>query len=76
MLGDSHYRNYPRELQEDMVSNALLKCIKNIHNYKPERAATCFNYFTRCVEHSFWDTLAKHYKQQNIQRELLRAYMD
>jgi len=59
-----------------MVSNALLKCIKNIHNYKPERASTCFNYFTRCVEHSFWDTLAKHYKQQNIQRELLRAYMD
>ena len=35
LLGDSRYRNYPKELQEDMVSAALEKAIKNIKNYKP-----------------------------------------
>jgi len=40
-----------------MVSAALLKCIKNIKNFKEEYADRCFNYFTRCVEHSFWTTL-------------------
>lgn len=35
LLGDSRYRNYPRELQNDMISDAIVKMIKNIHNYKP-----------------------------------------
>ena len=76
LLGDSRYRCYPQHLQEDMVSAALLKCVKNIKNYKREKAATCFNYFTRATEHAFWDVLGKHYKQMNIKRELTRQYAD
>ena len=38
LLGDSRYRSYPRELQEDMVSAAMEKCIKNIKNFKKEYA--------------------------------------
>ena len=76
MLGDSRYRNYSSEMKDDMASAALLKCIKNIHNYKKERAATCFNYYTRCTEHAFWEVLGKHYKQMNLQRELTRQYAD
>ena len=57
-----------------MVSAALLKCLKNIKNYKKEKASSCFNYYTRCAEHAFWEFLAKHYKQLNIQRELVRHY--
>ena len=59
-----------------MVSAALLKCVKNIKNYKKEKADSCFNYYTRCAEHAFWDVLGKHYKQMNIQRELTRQYAD
>ena len=63
-------------MQEDMESEALLKCIKNIKNFKKDYADKCFCYFTRCVEHSFWMTLAKHYKHINLQRDLILRYAD
>ena len=76
LLGDSRYRNYPKELQEDMVSNAVMKMIKNIKNYKKEYADKCFNYWTRCVEHAFWSTLGKHYKYMNMVRQLTLDFAD
>ena len=74
LLGSNRYRNYSKDMQDDLVSAALVKCIKNIHNFKPERADTCFNYYTRCTEHAFWEVLSKYYKQMNIQRELTLDY--
>ena len=74
MLGSSKYRGYPKQMQDDLVSAALVKCIKNIHNFKLERAGTCFNYYTRCTEHAFFEVLGKHYKQLNIQRQLTLDY--
>ena len=59
-----------------MTSAALVKCIKNIKNYKPERASNCFNYYTRCTEHAFWEVLGKHYRQINIRRELVMQYAE
>ena len=76
LLGDSRYRNYPNDLHEDMISDAILKCIRNIKNYKHEYAYCSFNYFTRCVEHSFWTTLGKHYKHINKTRKLILDYAD
>lgn len=76
LLGDSRYRNYSKDLQEDMVSAALLKCVKNIKNYKKERAASCFNYYTKCTEHAFWNVLDKHYKHVNMVRQLTLDFAD
>ena len=76
LLGDSRYRNYPKQLQEDMVSAALEKAIKNIHNYKPQYKDKCFNYWTRCVEHAFWSTLGKHYKYMNMVRQMTLDFAD
>lgn len=76
LLGDSRYRNYPRDLQDDMISEAIVKMIKNIHNYKPAFKDKCFNYWTRCCEHSFWTTLGKHYKYKNMIRQMSLAYAD
>ena len=76
LLGDSRYRNYPRDLQEDMVSDAIMKMIKNIHNYNPEFKDRCFNYWTRCCEHSFWTTLGKHYKYMNMVRQMTLDFAD
>lgn len=76
LLGDSRYRNYPKELQEDMVSAALEKAIKNIKNYKKEYASKCFNYWTRCVEHAFWQILGKHYRHMNTVRQMALDFAD
>ena len=76
LLGDSRYRRYPKDMQEDMESNALLKCIRNIKNYKPQYADKCFNYFTRCVEHSFWTTLSAYCKHINLQLNMTLRYAD
>ena len=59
-----------------MISDAVVKMIKNIHNYKKEYADKCFNYLTRCCEHSFWSTLSKHYKYMNMVRQLTLDFAD
>jgi len=76
LIGDSRYRNYSKDLHEDMVSAALEKCVKNIKNYNAEYADRCFNYYTRCCEHAIWTVLKKHYRQMNIRRELALAFAD
>lgn len=59
-----------------MVSAALEKAIKNIHNYKPQYKDKCFSYWTRCVEHAFWSTLDKYYKHINTVRQLTLDFAD
>lgn len=76
LLGDSRYRNYDADMHEDMTSAALVKCIKNIKNYKKQYAYCCFNYFTRVVEHAFWEVLGKHYKHLNTVRQLTLDFAD
>ena len=65
LLGDSKYRRYSKHMKEDMCSEALVKCLKNVKNFKPEKGSA-FNYMTRCTEWAFWQVLAKHYKQLNL----------
>lgn len=76
LIGDSRYRRYPKDVHEDMISDAVLKCIRNIKNYKREYADSAFNYYTRCVEHSFWATLGKHYKHMNNVRQYTLDFAD
>ena len=59
-----------------MISAALVKSIKNIHNFKEQYADCCFNYWTRLTEHAFWEVLKKHYKHVNLQRELVLNYAE
>lgn len=56
------------------MSAALLKCIKNIHNFKPEYADKCFNYYTRCTECAFFDLLGIHYRHKNLKKDLILEY--
>ena len=76
LLGSPRYRGYSKQMHEDLVSAALIKCIKNIHNFKPEKGGSCFNYYTRCAEHAFWGVLAKHYRHLNTQRKIVMDYVD
>jgi DNA-directed RNA polymerase specialized sigma subunit len=70
ILGKSAYRGYDRSTKEDLASEAVLKCIKAVKNYKPERRASCFAYYTRVIDTSNFDQLEKHYRQINIKRAL------
>lgn len=70
MLGSPKYCGYAKDLQQDMVSCALIKCLKNVKNWSPDKGASSFNYFTRCCECAFWDCLKKHYRHVNLQREM------
>lgn len=76
LLTCGKYKGYHKDLKEEMISDALLKCIKNIKNFKPEFADKSFNYFTRCVEHSFFATLDKYYKHRNLIHELSLKYAE
>lgn len=59
-----------------MISAALVKCIKNIHNFKLEYANKCFNYYTRTTECAFFEVLSKHYKHKNLMRQIKLDYAD
>ena len=61
-------------MQEDMASAALIKCLKNVHNFKEEYSDKAFSYYTRCCEFAFWEVLGKHYMQKNIERDLCIEY--
>ena len=61
-------------MQEDMTSAALIKCLKNVHNFKEKYADKCFNYYTRVTEHAFFEVLGKHYRHVNIEKELKQQY--
>lgn len=74
LLGSPKYRGYPRHMQEDMASAALIKCLKNVHNFKEEYSDKAFSYYTRCCEFAFWEVLGKHYQQVNIMRDLSLEY--
>lgn len=68
LTGSPRYAHYSLDDKADMVSAALEKMIKNIKNYRPERGAKAFNYFTMCAEQAFWQFLKKHYGWINKRR--------
>lgn len=55
-----------------MVSEGILKCMKNLKNLKEEKKDSFFNYLTRCCYCAFYGVLSKHYKYVNNKRELMR----
>ena len=78
ILGHSNFRNYTYDLKEEMRSHALLLLIKYSHNcdsYQRDSRQT-FNYITTIIMNACKQILIKHYKQQNLQRELERQYVD
>ena len=68
-LSGPRYSGYDSHTREDLASAALLKCLKNVRNYHPERGSP-FSYYTLCCECACKDYLRKHYEQANIKRDL------
>lgn len=74
MLHRSEFRNYPKELKEDAKSFFFLKVIKGLKNYNFE-FGNPFAYLSTCAWNSFLTVIAKHYKQQNIRRDVMKQLL-
>ena len=63
----NHYfwRGYDRELKEDMVSEAVIHCIKYAHNFNPELSNNPFAYFSRFVFNAFKQVINKYYDEKS-----------
>lgn len=76
ILRSPRFRNYPHDIKEDMGTEALIKCIKQISTYNADKPDCCFAYFSRCVYCAIIDYLRKHYRRINNERQYLRDYAD
>lgn len=77
ILGHSNFRNYTQDVRQEMKSHALLLLIKYSHNcdaYQRD-ARQVFNYITTIIMNACKQILIKHYKQQNLKRELETMYL-
>lgn len=78
----SHLTQHPRfnrydpELKKDLIGDAVLKMCRNLHNFKYERRNQSFSYCSCIAWTSFMDTLTKHYKHINRQREMITRMIE
>lgn len=70
MLNRSEFRNYSKELKEDMLGMFELKLIKGLKNYN-FKFNNPFAFFTTAAWNAFLTVIGKHYKQQNIKKDLM-----
>ena len=70
----SFFRNYPKELKEDMQMYAIEKMLSGMKNFN-FKYTNVFAYFTKACFNAFKTHLSKHYKQVNIKREQTRMAM-
>jgi len=75
LTNHSNFKNYPRELKQDMVSYACFKCIQGIRNYNFEYR-NAFAYFTTACYNAFVSTISKYYKDKNLTRDLTRRAIE
>ena len=68
-LSGARFSGYDPHTLEDLSSACLLKCLKNVKNYRPERGSS-FSYFSLVCECAAKDLLRSHYRQVNIKRDL------
>lgn len=75
MLNRSEFRNYSRELKEDMLGTYCMKLIKGLKNYN-FKFNNPFAFFTTAAWNAYLMVIQKHYKQQNIKRSLMAKLAD
>ena len=74
MLNRSEFRNYSKELKEDAKGFFFVKAIKGLKNYNFE-FNNPFSYFSTCAWNAYISTISKHYKQQNIRKDIMKQML-
>ncbi len=68
-LGNKHnFRNY--SYLKDMISEAVIVCLKNVRSYDVTRDTSAFSYFTQCIFFSFLATIKKEKNEEKTKRDL------
>ena len=57
---------------KDMVSEAVLSCLKYAHNFNPDKSQNAFAYFTQCCHHSFLQYINKETKVAKFKFEMVK----
>ena len=71
LLNHSSFKNYSKELKEDMCSLYYCKLIKGLKNYN-FAFNNPFAFFTQAAWNSFLIVIGKHYKHINIKKDLMK----
>lgn len=71
IMTSRHFNGYPKEIREDMISDGVIKIIKNLKNMKEEYKSSFFSYWTRCIWTASIVYLGKHYKNINKRKQLM-----
>lgn len=74
MLNRSEFRNYSKDIKEEAKSYFFLRTIRGLKNYCFE-FNNPFAYFSTCAWNAFVTVIAKYYKQQNLNRDLLKEHL-
>lgn len=75
LTNHSNFKNYTRELKQDMISYACFKCIQGIRNYNFEYK-NAFAYFTTACYNAFVSTISKYYKDKNLNRDIAKRALE
>lgn len=69
VLNRSEFRNYSKELKEDMASFGYYKIIRGLKNFD-FRFTNCFSFFSTAFFNAYLTILKKHYKHINLRKDL------
>ena len=75
VLNRSEFRNYPKELKEDMASFGYFKIIRGLKNYDFRFKNSAFCFFTTAFVNAYLTILKKHYKHINIKKDLMEKLL-
>ena len=75
VLNRSEFRNYSKELKEDMASFGYFKIIRGLKNYDFRFQNSAFCFFTTAFFNAYLTILKKHYKHINIKRDLMEKLL-
>lgn len=75
VLNRSEFRNYSKELKEDMASFGYFKIIRGLKNFDFRFQNSAFAFFTTAFWNAYLTVLKKHYKHINIKRDLMEKLL-
>ncbi len=70
-----YFRNYTKEMKEDMMGYAYLKIMKGLKGFN-FKYTNVFAYLTTACFNAFRTECSKHYKQVNIKNNVTQRYVD
>lgn len=76
MLTSRNFSGYSPHLKEDMLSNAMVCCMKAINKFNIEKTTNAFGYITRTIWTSFIMVLRQHYRYINLKNKMMEHQLE